>query len=58
VVPLTVPNESNPGRQDPLRYGSVRLFVERPRGAEPRFSIRENWNQWGGAKLMGERNTD
>jgi predicted ATPase len=19
---------------------------------------RENWNQWGGAKLMGERNTD
>src|SRR6202007_2345275 len=35
------PNESNPGSEDPLRYGSVRLFVERARAGEPRFSLDE-----------------
>jgi predicted ATPase len=34
-------NESNPGSEDPLRYGSVRLFVERARAVEPRFSLDE-----------------
>jgi predicted ATPase/DNA-binding winged helix-turn-helix (wHTH) protein len=41
VPPLAVPNESNPGGEDPLRYGSVRLFVERARAVEPRFSLDE-----------------
>src|SRR6202011_5462959 len=41
VPPLAVPNESNPGSEDPLRYGSVRLFVERARAVEPRFSLDE-----------------
>jgi predicted ATPase/DNA-binding winged helix-turn-helix (wHTH) protein len=41
VPPLAVPNESNPGSEDPLRYGSVRLFVERAHAVEPRFSLDE-----------------
>jgi predicted ATPase len=41
VPPLAVPNESNPGSEDPLQYGSVRLFVERARAVEPRFSLDE-----------------
>jgi predicted ATPase/DNA-binding winged helix-turn-helix (wHTH) protein len=41
VPPLAVPNESNPSREDPLRYGSVRLFVERARAVDPRFSFDE-----------------
>jgi len=41
VPPLAVPNESNPGSEDPLRYGAVRLFVERARALEPRFSLDE-----------------
>jgi len=41
VPPLAVPNESNPGAEDPLRYGSIRLFVERARAVEPRFSFDE-----------------
>jgi predicted ATPase/DNA-binding winged helix-turn-helix (wHTH) protein len=41
VPPLAVPDESNPGSEDPLRYGSVRLFVERARAVEPRISLDE-----------------
>ena len=38
VPPLAVPTEGSPVGYDPLRYGAVRLFVERARAAEPHFS--------------------
>src|ERR1700693_5810161 len=38
VPPLAVPTEASPGGEDPLRYGAVRLFVERARAAAPHFS--------------------
>jgi predicted ATPase/DNA-binding winged helix-turn-helix (wHTH) protein len=38
VPPLAVPAEGTPDGEDPLRYGAVRLFVERARAAAPSFS--------------------
>src|SRR6266446_1169751 len=38
VPPLAVPAEGSPAGEDPLRYGAVRLFVERVRAAMPSFS--------------------
>src|SRR6202045_1414002 len=38
VPPLAVPAEGSPDSEDPLRYGAVRLFVERARAATPYFS--------------------
>ena len=38
VPPLAVPAEGSPDNEDPLRYGAVRLFVERARAAAPHFS--------------------
>ena len=38
VPPLAVPTEGSPDSEDPLRYGAVRLFVERARAAAPYFS--------------------
>src|SRR5438105_4126049 len=38
VPPLAVPTEGNPDSKDLLRYGAVRLFVERARAAAPYFS--------------------
>ena len=38
VPPLAVPAENAEGADDLLRYGGVRLFVERLRAAEPHFS--------------------
>ncbi len=38
VPPLAVPTEDSPDGEDPLRYGAVRLFVERARAAAPHFS--------------------
>src|SRR5258707_6688824 len=38
VPPLAVPAEGSPDGEDPLRYGAVRLFVERARAAAPSFS--------------------
>jgi predicted ATPase len=38
VPPLAVPTERNPDSEDPLRYGAVRLFVERVRAADSSFS--------------------
>src|ERR1700720_3438798 len=38
VPPLAVPAEGSPDSEDPLRYGAVRLFVERARAAAPSFS--------------------
>jgi predicted ATPase/DNA-binding winged helix-turn-helix (wHTH) protein len=38
VQPLAVPAEGSPDGEDPLRYGAVRLFVERARAAAPSFS--------------------
>jgi predicted ATPase/DNA-binding winged helix-turn-helix (wHTH) protein len=38
VPPLAVPTEDSPDGEDPLRYGAVRLFVERVRAAVPHFS--------------------
>jgi predicted ATPase/DNA-binding winged helix-turn-helix (wHTH) protein len=38
VPPLAVPAEGSLDREDPLRYGAVRLFVERARAATPYFS--------------------
>src|SRR6202035_5908778 len=38
VPPLAVPAEGSPDGDDPLRYGAVRLFVERARAAAPHFS--------------------
>jgi DNA-binding winged helix-turn-helix (wHTH) protein len=35
VPPLAVPAEGSPDGEDPLRYGAVRLFVERARAAAP-----------------------
>jgi predicted ATPase/DNA-binding winged helix-turn-helix (wHTH) protein len=37
VPPLAVPTEGSPDSEDPLRYGAVRLFVERARAAAPYF---------------------
>ncbi len=39
VPPLAVPAEGRPNGEDPLRYGAVRLFVERVRAAVPSFSL-------------------
>src|SRR5438105_3917162 len=38
VPPLAVPKEGSPDSEDPLRYGAVRLFVDRARAATPHFS--------------------
>jgi DNA-binding winged helix-turn-helix (wHTH) protein len=38
VPPLAVPTEGSPDGEDPLRYGAVRLFVERACAVEPHFS--------------------
>ena len=38
VPPLAVPTEGSTDSEDPLRYGAVRLFVERARAAAPYFS--------------------
>jgi predicted ATPase/DNA-binding winged helix-turn-helix (wHTH) protein len=38
VPPLAVPAEGSPDGDVPLRYGAVRLFVERARAAAPSFS--------------------
>src|SRR5712672_2475741 len=38
VPPRAVPTEGSPNCEDPLRYGAVRLFVERARAAAPYFS--------------------
>src|SRR3984893_8785303 len=38
VPPLAVPTEGSPDGEDSLRYGAVRLFVERARAAAPSFS--------------------
>jgi predicted ATPase/DNA-binding winged helix-turn-helix (wHTH) protein len=38
VPPLAVPAEGSPDGEDPLRYGAVRLFVERALAAAPHFS--------------------
>jgi predicted ATPase/DNA-binding winged helix-turn-helix (wHTH) protein len=38
VPPLAVPAEGSPDGEDPLRYGAVRLFVERARAAALSFS--------------------
>jgi predicted ATPase len=38
VPPLAVPIEGSPDSEDPLRYGAVRLFVERARAADSSFS--------------------
>ena len=38
VPPLAVPAEGRPDGEDPLRYGAVRLFVERARAAAPSFA--------------------
>src|SRR5580700_2802418 len=38
VPPLAVPAEDSLDDEDPLRYGAVRLFVERARAAAPSFS--------------------
>jgi predicted ATPase/DNA-binding winged helix-turn-helix (wHTH) protein len=38
VPSLAVPAEGSPDSEDPLRYGAVRLFVERARAAAPHFS--------------------
>jgi predicted ATPase/DNA-binding winged helix-turn-helix (wHTH) protein len=38
VPPLAVPVEGNPDGEDPLRYGAIRLFVDRARAAAPSFS--------------------
>jgi len=38
VPPLAVPTEGSPDGEDPLRYGAVRLFLERACAAAPHFS--------------------
>src|SRR6202030_3599733 len=38
VQPLAVPTEDSTNGEDPLRYGAVRLFVDRTRAAAPHFS--------------------
>jgi predicted ATPase/DNA-binding winged helix-turn-helix (wHTH) protein len=38
VPPLAVPTEGTPNGEDSLRYGAIRLFVERTRAAAPHFS--------------------
>jgi predicted ATPase/DNA-binding winged helix-turn-helix (wHTH) protein len=39
LPPLAVPTEGSRDGEDPLRYGAVRLFVERARAAAPHFSL-------------------
>jgi predicted ATPase/DNA-binding winged helix-turn-helix (wHTH) protein len=39
VLPLAVPAKDAPD-DDPLRYGAVRLFIERARAVEPHFTTR------------------
>ena len=41
LPPLAVPAEGSPDSEDPLRYGAVRLFVERVRATVPSFSFNE-----------------
>jgi predicted ATPase/DNA-binding winged helix-turn-helix (wHTH) protein len=38
VPPLGLPTEDSPDNEDVLRYGAVRLFVERARAVSPHFS--------------------
>src|SRR6202043_1273156 len=38
VPPLAVPAEGSPHGEEPLRYGAIRLFVERAHAAAPSFS--------------------
>jgi predicted ATPase/DNA-binding winged helix-turn-helix (wHTH) protein len=38
VPPLAVPPQDAEAEDDPLRYGAVRLFVERARAAKPHFA--------------------
>jgi predicted ATPase len=38
VQPLAVPAVDLGADDDPLRYGAVRLFIERARAAEPHFA--------------------
>jgi len=38
VPPLAVPTEDSLDGEDPLRYGAVRLFIERARAVSPHFS--------------------
>jgi predicted ATPase/DNA-binding winged helix-turn-helix (wHTH) protein len=38
VPPLAVPADGSPDGEEPLRYGAVRLFVDRARAAAPSFS--------------------
>jgi predicted ATPase/DNA-binding winged helix-turn-helix (wHTH) protein len=38
VPPLAVPAENAADQDDPMRYGAVRLFLERVRAAEPHFA--------------------
>ena len=38
VPPLTVPPKDAEDTDDPLRYGAVRLFLDRARAAEPNFA--------------------
>ncbi|HEX4153156.1 MAG TPA: hypothetical protein VHY75_13195, partial [Steroidobacteraceae bacterium] len=38
VPPLAVPAEDAEAEDDPLRYGAVRLFVDRARAAKPHFA--------------------
>jgi predicted ATPase/DNA-binding winged helix-turn-helix (wHTH) protein len=38
VPPLAVPARGSPEGEDPIRYGAVRLFVDRARAAAPSFS--------------------
>jgi predicted ATPase len=38
VQPLAVPAADVAADDDPLRYGAVRLFIERVRAAEPHFA--------------------
>ena len=38
VPPLALPPEGSPAGEDQLRYGAVRLFVERARASAPQFS--------------------
>ncbi len=39
VPPLAVPAEDSPDGEDPLRYGAVRLFVERVRAVSATFLV-------------------
>src|SRR5208337_3290625 len=39
VPPLGTPAEHAEDHDDPLRYGAVRLFLERARAVEPHFAL-------------------